>query len=325
MKTRGFFRSISESVFISRPAFRSSYSIVLLLYLISIISGCSSSDNSLYLGQVTPGMNVEVFAPGIVSTDQYKEFNCTISPDGTEFYFTRVDPSTMKFRIMCCSVTDGVLSLPQSPGFAFDCNETSPSLSIDGKRLYYASMRPRPGGTAVSGNFNNWRVTRGADGWGEAELLNPPVSLYLPVYMSFAKSGTLYFEGLAQSGIMYSEFANEVYTQPRNLPEEINYLKNVAHPAIAPDESYIIVDAYDEKNELSYLYISFRKSDGSWTKAVSLRSTIKAADSDVHAIPKLTPDGKYLFFERYEDPFESDICWISTEVLKGLASTQLNK
>jgi hypothetical protein len=42
-----------------------------------------------YLGQAVPGLTPERFAPGVVSTDAI-EFNSVFSPDGREFYFTRI-------------------------------------------------------------------------------------------------------------------------------------------------------------------------------------------------------------------------------------------
>ena len=42
-----------------------------------------------YLGQDPPGLEPEVFAPGIVSTRWGQEFGITFSPDGKEVYFTR--------------------------------------------------------------------------------------------------------------------------------------------------------------------------------------------------------------------------------------------
>src|SRR5262245_64730542 len=42
-----------------------------------------------YLGQPVPGLTPELFAPGIVSTEAI-ELNGVFSPDGREFYFTRV-------------------------------------------------------------------------------------------------------------------------------------------------------------------------------------------------------------------------------------------
>ena len=43
-----------------------------------------------YLGQKPPGSIPEIFAPGIVSTEENRELGgCAFSPDGKECYFTR--------------------------------------------------------------------------------------------------------------------------------------------------------------------------------------------------------------------------------------------
>ena len=61
-------------------------------------------------------------------------------------------------------------------------------------------------------------------------------------------------------------------------------------------------------------------------RAVSLHDALKASESDVYAIPRITPDGKYLFFEKYDSETDrSDIYWVSTAVIKHLEpATQPN-
>jgi len=41
-----------------------------------------------YLGQKPPGMKPEIFAQGIISMPTSKEYACTFSTDGNEFYYT---------------------------------------------------------------------------------------------------------------------------------------------------------------------------------------------------------------------------------------------
>ena len=64
-----------------------------------------------YLGQETPGMKPEIFAPGLVSTKDHKEFSCTFSPDGKEFYFSRDD------HIMVCRLEKGRWTAPEPASF----------------------------------------------------------------------------------------------------------------------------------------------------------------------------------------------------------------
>ena len=54
--------------------------------------------------------------------------------------------------------------------------------------------------------------------------------------------------------------------------------------------------------------ISFKKTDGTWTSPESMREILKMTDSDVYSAPRITYDGKYLFFEKYESQYDkSDI------------------
>jgi Tol biopolymer transport system component len=164
-------------------------------------------------------------------------------------------------------------------------------------------------------------VDRTETGWSEPQFVGPPLNVYQPVYFSIANDGTLYFTRSSPRGIYYAEPEEGQYGEAHRLPDEINDVREVAHPAVAPDESYIIVDsAYEQGGRLvGSLYVSFKSSDGSWTKAVSMHGVLKASDTDVYAIPRITPDGKYLFFEKYDRQTDrSDIYWVSTDVIKQL-------
>jgi len=50
-----------------------------------------------------------------------------------------------------------------------------------------------------------------------------------------------------------------------------------------------------------------------------MRDALKASEADVYAIPRITPDGKYLFFEKYEaETDRSGIYWVSTAIVEEL-------
>lgn len=67
------------------------------------------------------------------------------------------------------------------------------------------------------------------------------------------------------------------------------------------------------------LYISFRQHDGSWGDAINMGDKI---NTDAYeAGPKVTPDGKYLFFVRNmgSDKFENvDIFWVGAHIIETL-------
>jgi Tol biopolymer transport system component len=277
--------------------------------------------DGVYMGQKPPGLDVEVFAPGIVSIEEGKEYNITISPDLQEIFFTRRTPGGRDDRIWTSRLENGKLTVPELAPFTYDLLETDACFTPDGNRLYFNSARPLPGENTASPLPNVWFVDRTGTGWSEPQFVGPPLNDYHPVYFSIADDGTLYFTRSSLRGIYYAEPEDGQYLEARRLPDEINYVRDVAHPAVAPDESYIIVNSsYEQKGRLvGSLYISFKKPDGSWTKAVSMHKALRASETDVYAIPRITPDGKYLFFERYEaETDRSDIYWVSSAIIEQL-------
>jgi Tol biopolymer transport system component len=278
------------------------------------------------LGQKPPGSEVEVFAPGIVSIEDGKEYKMTISPDLREVFFTRRTPKGRDDRIWYTQLDDGVLVTPVLAPFTYESLEVGPCFAPDGDRLYYKSRRPLPGETVRSVRFNVWYVDRTDDGWSEPHFLGPPINDYDPVYLSFAEDGTLYFTRSAPREIWYAELQDGEYGAAQPLCDEVNNLPDVAHPAIAPDESYIIVDSYIRRGGalVGSLYVSFRRADGSWTTAASLAEALNAAENDIYASPRISPDGKYLFFESYLPATDqADILWVSTRIIDALKAEAL--
>jgi CubicO group peptidase (beta-lactamase class C family) len=278
-------------------------------------------ENDLYLGQTPPGLDVQVFAPGIVSIEEGKEYKITFSPDLKEIFFTRRTPGGRDDRLWYSRLENGKLTTPELAPFSYDALESDACFTPDGKRLYFNSWRPLPGQEALSEQHNVWFVDKTEGGWSEPQLFDSPLNDYRPVYFSIADSGTMYFTCSSPREICYAELQEGQYREVKSLPDEINSLRDVAHPAIAPDEGYIVVDSsYQQGGRLvGSLYASFKKSDGSWTKAVSLGEVLKASESDVYASPRITPDGKYLFFEDYvKETDQADIYWVSTEIIEAL-------
>ena len=278
-------------------------------------------DETPILGQNPPGAEVEVFAPGVVSIEEGKEYKIAISPDLQEIFFIRRTPFGGDDRLYYSHLEDGQLTIPELGPFAYDSLEADPCFTPDGKRVYFNSWRPLPGEQTPSERANVWFVDRAEKGWGEPKFLGSPLNDYRPVYFSIADDGTLYFTRSSPREIWYAEWVEGFYGEAHRLPDEINNLRDVAHPAIAPDESYLIVDSvYETRGRLAGgLYISFRNADGSWTEMVSMQKALKASETDIYAVARISPDGKYLFFESYlPGTDQADIYWISTEVIETL-------
>jgi Tol biopolymer transport system component len=292
-----------------------------LLFIGSAPQEAHTGQPEFYLGQNSPGMTPEIFAPGIVSIEEGKEYKITFSPDLREIVFTRRTPRGGNDRLWYCRFEDGKLNKPVPAPFGHDCLELEASFTPDGMRIYFASFRPAPGESAPGRTPNIWFVERAGDSWGEPQLLESRLGEIIPVYLSFEKNGTLYFTNRRPREICTAVLKDGKYTDFKRLPDEINYLPDVAHPAVAPDGSFIIVDSIIERDDrlVGSLYVSFRKPDGSWTRAASMKEALQATDADIYAAPRVTPDGKYIFFERYvRDTDKSDIYWVDARVVDAL-------
>ena len=298
-----------------------------ILFLFVVFSfNCSKEKGSpdSYLGQIPPGPALEVFAPGIITTDK-SESSVAVSPDLNEIYFIRKSPKESDNQIWFSKVENGKLTDPQIVPFAYDCIEGYPCFTPDGKRLYYVSGRPAPGLDTTSYWGSIWFVDRDKEGWSEPKHLDSSINDLSPHFMTMDKKGTLYF-GCGLRSVYYAEWSDGKFSEAVKLPDEINCFESVSHPAISPDGSYLMVDVYWTENDSvkGSLFISFKRPDGSWTKVVDMRDALKINDSHIWCSATVTPDGKYIFVERFIlGESKSDMFWVSAEIIEDLKPEEL--
>jgi len=293
-----------------------------LLVLASlVIVGCSdSSQESLIVFGDAPIDEPRIFAPGVVSTEDF-EFALTISPELDELYFTRREQGEQN-KIFCMTYDRGKWSNPFLAPFSNSTMDFEPHFSPTGKKLFFGSLRPVKGEPGL----RQWYLERLDEGWKEPKVLEAHLggegSL---MYVSATENENLYFTGIglgARSGIFFAENQGDTYGPAERLEEGINQHDDVvvAHPFIAPDESYLL---FDFEGPAGYgscdLYISFRQADGSWTEAENLGSFINSEQCEMCA--SVSPDGNNLFFHRGNDDDVGDVYWIDFET--ALASRRL--
>ena len=88
------------------------------------------------------------------------------------------------------------------------------------------------------------------------------------------------------------------------------------HAFIAPDESFMLLDARREDSlGKADIYVSFPGGDGGWTTPVNLGPGVNSEYGET--CPSLSPDGKHLFFSRYNEKNEmSQIYWVDAGVIE---------
>lgn len=267
-----------------------------------------------YLGQTVPGTIPEVFAPGVISTDQF-EFGGTFSPEGKEFFFTRrPDYEGSENRIYYTRSVDGIWTRPALAPFARDCFEFLPVITPAGDRLFFYSERARPETAGVDGDL--WYCINGTGGWSQANLFESPINRKYCMIITSTKTGRFYFAGIfnKKRGIFRSRFDGKTFSEFEYLPHDVNSL-GPAHPFIARDESYLIFDAQVSGRGKPELFICFSNPDGSWSKPRNMGPEINATRTEFAA--SVSPDEKFLFFHRRVNG-NGDIYWVSTDVINNL-------
>lgn len=284
---------------------RFSASIALLLTFWAV-SGGSHAQGEIphikgpYLGQKPPGLTAEVFAPGIVSTEHFEVFGI-FAPDLKEFYFVR---NGGKYK-------ESTLLVIEYAGNRWSESVVSPSvgepaISPDGKTMY----------------LGNRYMERTNSGWSEPKSLGIPFKGIPIMRLTASAAETYVFDEREEIGtIRYSRLVDGKREDPKAFSKEINTGKWIAHPFIAPDESYLI---WDSEREGGYgdsdLYISFRQEDGSWGPAINMGEDINTEREDIYG--SVTPDGKYLFFHTYLEEGKADIFWVDAQVIENLRHKQ---
>jgi hypothetical protein len=236
-----------------------------------------------YLGQKPPGLTPEKFAPDIISIEEGKEYKPTISPDATEIFFMRRTPGGRDDCIWTSKLEGGKLTEPHIAGFSYQCFEGQPCFTPDGNRLFYMTCRPFPGESSPNALPYLWYVDRTDNGWSEPQYYASEIGEHHPAQISMTNDGTVYFVSNTERKIYFSEYQNGEYTEPELLQCGANDLDPIGHPAISPNEEYLIVDqVYRESGMLvSNMWICFRNADGTWTSPQSMRDILHMSDGEL--------------------------------------------
>ncbi len=240
-----------------------------------------------------------LFAPGLVSTGD-DESHATFSPEGTSLYFLKNTPTFDFWTIVRSRWSGGRWTTPEVAPFSGRWSDADPFLTEDGLRLYFISTRPVDG--AAKEDTDLWMVERAPQGdWGApthlGSVVNSPASEWFP---TVTRSGALYF-GSERSGgkggadIWRSRLVDGVYQAPENLGEPVNTSAGEFEPMVSPDERFMVFAAAGRPGNLGLfdLWISYNRG-GAWSKPVHIGAPINSDGWDFG--PRLTPDGRYLFF-----------------------------
>ena len=261
-----------------------------------------------YLGQKLPGKTPAIFAPGIVSTEEYREFSGTFTPDGKEYYFFRFADGQ---GMMVCKLLEEGWTAPKTAIFNTEYIDNEPHITPDGKIMFFNSNRPFPGSVGERRHTQIWFMERAEDGWGE------PKHLCEGMFATSSRNGNIYLN----SGV--TKLANGKFESFREIKGALNAppdgWKRGNHSSIAPDESFLIYDSQRSGSEWDSeenLFICFRMEDGTWSRSFDLGSRLNLPGGKMLAT--ISSDSKYLFFCN-----RGDICWVDAKIIEEIKPEEL--
>jgi Tol biopolymer transport system component len=268
-------------------------------------SAKSSGPKGLYLGQKPPSVTPEVFAPGIISFG-FHENGIVFSADGKEAFYSVSDSKYSSKTFVYLKQNEENWLTPEIAPFAGDFYSHSLFYSPDGTKIFFSSTRPLTSGSDPKKDLDVWVVEKEQDVWGAPVHLEGPLNTERSEQItSIAANGTIYlrtdYEGRGKWGIYVSRLERGVYSAAEKLDEAINAGYNEGNPCVSPDESFLIFKSgrpggYGNTD----LYVSFRQNDGSWGQPKNLGAKINSPENELE--PRLSPDGKYLFFTSFRKP-----------------------
>ncbi len=286
---------------------RSSVGLFFLVLLIgnpSFAQSKSTVPSGPYLGQKPPGSKPQIFASGIVNTENHREIEGLFGGNMQTFYFIRRPGKDQNhgLRVIKYKNHQWVESVVLD-----DASE--PSISPDGKTIFLKTRY----------------MERTESGWSAPKSLGAPFDKIDIMRLSASANGTYYFDTFTpelDTPLRYSRLVDGRYEEPKSLGPQFGVGTYNAHPYIAPDESFIVFDSRRENGYgSSDLYISFRAADGTWGPAINLGADINTDAAENY--PSVSPDGQFLFFdrrvgERVNGEKQVDIYWVDTKIFETL-------
>jgi hypothetical protein len=317
----------------------SKFHIIIVMFFLTLFTMCQGQEKiedksdfpvlkGKYLGQKPPGLTPEIFAPGIVSKSDYHEHSSPFfTKNGKEVYWSAqcIYEGESNQRIFFMKLEDGKWTKPEIIHFTRKFHGGGPVFSLNEKRLFFYSCRPRPFKERFD-DLHIWYVDKTDTGWSEPVKMSQPInSENSESNPAFTSKGIMYFDskrsgGEGGSDIYFSKYEKGQFTEPENLGVAVNTEDTEYAPCIAPDESYLIFSRYTENPKGVQLYISFSQPDGSWTKAEKMSEKNKLFGRA--RFPGLSPDGKYLFFCAYANR-DVEIYWMDEKIIEELTPEEL--
>jgi len=143
-----------------------------------------------YLGQEPPGMEPEIFMPGLVTTYWSETYIAFLDEARVCVYSTITDEGQKTFYTY---EKDGRWTPPQRAPFEELQGHPNYTGGPEGRKIYFSTGRPTQEGDTRQDD-NTWAIEWTGEGWAEPYPLPAPAnSDYGEAYPSVTHDGTVYF------------------------------------------------------------------------------------------------------------------------------------
>ena len=278
----------------------------------------ASSFHGAYFGQKPPGITPEPFAPEFLSSQFPFVARIAFTRDGDECYFTVADATFSHPQIYLTKLENGAWTVPAVAVFAHDLTISSePFFSADGSKLYFTSNGD---GQSATNRRDLWVTERAQEGWGDPQRLPPPInSAYSEWFFFQEANGTVYFVSNRPGGLG----GTDIYRAPQesgrpavveDVGAPINSKDDEWDPLVLPGgRTLVFASTRPGGAGGADLYVSYDDGRGGWTAPVNTGDGFNTQAYE--SAPSLSPDGKYLFFARY-DGKHSSLYWVAAAALE---------
>ena len=279
-----------------------------------------------YFGEAPPGAKPKLFAEGLISTALHEHSSPVFSPDGCEVYWSVFYEFSGPQKILFMKWVDGAWTKPKEASFSTHFKDGNPFMTSDGNRIYFDSTRPVNPTDSMKSDYDIWYVDRTETGWSDPVHLTSLNSNKHDRGVSISQDGTLYFcsardGGYGNTDIYFSRMENGEFKEAINAGNTINTGSHESWPFIAKNGKFLLFEVSHTTSLRSKgINISFSK-DLQWTMPRSLGNGVN--QSGQNRFPKITIDGKYLFFvssRQLNSPSGpgngwGDVYWIQASIL----------
>ena len=287
---------------------------VLIFLFGSFAMAQSIPHDSLYFGQTPPGKTPKLFAPGKVSLPGRNEAVITFSPDGTSmFFYIEKYPQPGIPYTMYATYTNNHWTTPDTIPFSNGRSTGEPFFAYNGNRIYMFATN------AVNhiGIMDLSYSEKQGNNWSDPiSLGNPPNSEAYQYHPCIVGDTSIYFSSYA-GYICRCQYNNGNYQNRIILPRPINYISSPTwgDPYVSSDEKYMILKSIREEGYgQNDIYISYKKTDGSWTNPKNLGNIINTPNDETSG--DITPDGLYMTYGS-----NKDLWWVSASFIDSLKYT----